>query len=286
MKKNATSIEKLQLRRYYFDNRIDLSLPVKNLEFYFRLDASSYNKSKLNNAYFEATKTKEDIENEFIYNGTYNTGAEFGLNLIYPKLRYIREINEKLEIVNSTIRDITIPRHKIEEIDEYLLEERKTIHLLFNLKDKSEMREIVTPDTIKVRRNLDFMNKIYNSWTGMKIINRSDINRRKVTEFVTRFSYGEILPPPPYKITYNKIVEKVCIIKIEDIFEVPLAVAEPFDFLEVELVEEIPEAIEILIPTRKIDDGYSLMYLENERLGISQSPPPIIWKKRVLNLGH
>jgi hypothetical protein len=48
----------------------------------------------------------------------------------------------------------------------------------------------------------------------------------------------------------------------------------------VQTVEEIPIAIEILIPTRKIYEGYSLLYLENERLGISQSPPPILWKKR------
>jgi hypothetical protein len=49
----------------------------------------------------------------------------------------------------------------------------------------------------------------------------------------------------------------------------------------VEIAEEIPEAIEILIPTRKFCEGYSLLYLENERLGISQFPPPVLWKKQI-----
>jgi hypothetical protein len=47
----------------------------------------------------------------------------------------------------------------------------------------------------------------------------------------------------------------------------------------VEIIE-IANKMEVIIPPRKIYDGYSLLYLENERLGLSQSPPPIIWKKR------
>jgi signal recognition particle subunit SEC65 len=246
-KKNATSIQKLQLRRYFFDFRIDLTLSMENLEFYFKLDESSYNKGKLNNAYYEAVKTNKDIEDGIIWNTT-KTGAEMGLVFIYPKLQYIREINEKLGLKNSIIRDVKIPRNKIEEIDEYLQSERENIHTLFNLKDKSVERNISLPDNNNVRKNLEFLNKIYDSWTGMKIVNGTDIKRGKVTEFVTRFSYAGDTPllPPPYQITYDKVFEKICMIRTEGIFDVPLAVAEPFDFLEVELVEEIPEAIEIL----------------------------------------
>jgi hypothetical protein len=277
-KKNATSIEKLQLRRYYFDLRIDLSLSMEDLEFYFKLDESSYNKSKLNNAFFESTKTKEDIVDGVIWN-TKKTGAEMGLKLIYPKLQCIREINEKLGIVCSTVRDITISRKKIEEIDEYLLTNRKTIHILFNLKDNSVERDNSTPKNNNVRKNIDLLNKIYDSWSGMKIVSKSNINKEKVTEFETSFSYGIEVPPPPYGITYNKSIEKVCMINLEDVFEIPMAIAE--DFIIAEIVEEIPEAIEILIPTKKNYEWCSDSYLENERLGKSQSPPPIIWKKRV-----
>jgi hypothetical protein len=282
-KKNATSIQKLQLRRHFFDLKINLSLPIDILEFYFHLDESSYNKSKLNNAYFEAVKTKEDIEAGIIWN-TGNTGAELGLQMIYPKLQYVREINQKLGLVNSIIRDVIIPRNKIEEIDEYLLAERKSIHTLFNLKDKSVEKDNSTPDKNKVRRNADFLNKIYDSWSGMKIVSKSNVKKEKVTEFTTSFSYGLIQPPPPYEITYNEIINKVCMINIEDVFDVPLVIAEPF--IIAEIVEEIPEAIEILIPIRKNYDGYSEMYLENERLGKSQSPPPIFWKRRFSNLVH
>jgi hypothetical protein len=45
------------------------------------------------------------------------------------------------------------------------------------------------------------------------------------------------------------------------------------------IVEKKDEIIQIA--NEKIYDRYSLLYLENERLGLSQSPPPIIWKKRV-----
>jgi hypothetical protein len=183
--------------------------------------------------------------------------------------------------VCSTIRDVTISRKKIEEIDEYLMTNRKPIHILFNLKDKSVERDNSTPKNNNVRKNIDFLNKIYDSWSGMKIVSKSNINKEKVTEFETSFSYGLALPPPPYEITYNKRIERVCMIDIEDVFEMPTVIAEPFHMLEMEIVEDIPEAIEILIPTRKIYDGYSEMYLENERLGKSQSPPPIVWKKRV-----
>ena len=184
----------------------------------------------------------------------------------------------------STIRDVTISRKKIEEIDEYLLTNRKSIHILFNLKDKSVERDDSTPKNNNVRKNIDFLNKIYDSWSGMKIVSKSNINKEKVTEFETSFSYGLALPPPPYEITYNKSIEKVCMINIKDVFEIPMAIVE--DFIIAEIVEEISEAIEILIPTKKDYDGNSEMYLENERLGKSQSPPPIIWKRRVSNLGH
>lgn len=48
----------------------------------------------------------------------------------------------------------------------------------------------------------------------------------------------------------------------------------------VESAVEITNKIEINTPPRKIYDGYSMLYLENERQGKSQSPAPIIWKKR------
>jgi hypothetical protein len=50
---------------------------------------------------------------------------------------------------------------------------------------------------------------------------------------------------------------------------------------KIDEIIEIANKMEVIIPPRKIYDGYSLLYLENQRLGKSQSPPPIIWKKRV-----
>jgi hypothetical protein len=290
-KKLATSIQKLQLRKYYFNLRIDHTLELSHKEFYFEWDSCSYNKAKLNNAYFEASKSEEDIKNGIIYN-TINTNAELGLHMIYPKLQYVREINEKLGLVSSTLTDVIIPKKKIEEIDEYLSLHRKSLHVLFNLKDKSADTSTSLLPKNKFRRILEFLNKIYGSWSGMKIVAEKNTKKYK-DEFFTHCEYKKSFPPPPYKITYNRKTKGTCFIKIDDIENIDdikyitgtkipqLAIAEPFDFVVMENVEEIEEAVEVLIPFRKNYDWCSPLFLENERLGLSQSPPPIIPKKRV-----
>lgn len=74
--------------------------------------------------------------------------------MIYPKLKYIKEINEKLGFEVSNIRGITISKTEIEETAEYLKVERKSIHTLFNLKDKNNKIDIIAPDKLQVRRNV------------------------------------------------------------------------------------------------------------------------------------
>jgi hypothetical protein len=293
-KKSATGIQKLQLRKHYFDLRIDHTLELRHIEFYFWWDSCSYNKAKLNNAYFEATKTEEDIKNGVIYN-TMNTGAELGLHLIYAKLKYIREINENLGLVSSTFTDVVIKRKKIEEIDEYLSLNRKSLHVLFNLKEKSSNSQ---QDKNKFRKNLELLNKIFDSWSGMKIVAEKNTKKYK-DEFFTYCAYKDEIVPPPYKIIHNKGNNKgICFIEIDDVKNVDdikyitgtkipelanaeIAIAEPLDFVEMKHVEELEED-EVLIPFKKSYDWCSPMYLNNERLGLSQSPPPIIAKKRVI----
>jgi hypothetical protein len=60
---------------------------------------------------------------------------------------------------------------------------------------------------------------------------------------------------------------------------VEIPIEEP---LHMEIIEDLPEAVEILTAPKKVYAICSDLYLENERLGKSQHEPPIIWKKRVL----
>ena len=86
---------------------------------------------------------------------------------------------------------------------------------------------------------------------------------------------GEIFPPP-YEITYKD--DDVILPQATAQEEIPqMAIAEPFHLIEMDIVEEIQEAVEILIPSKYC----SYDFLENKRLGLSQSQPPIIWKKRI-----
>jgi hypothetical protein len=280
--KSATGIQKLQLRKYYFDLRIDHTLELKHIEFYFRWDSFSYNKAKLNNAYFEASKSEEDIKNGVIYN-TNKTGAELGLHLIYPKLQYIREINDKLGLVNSTFTDVIIPRKKLEDLDQYLSLHRKSLHVLFNLKDQS-INPAKLDEKITFRKLLEFVNKIYDSWSGMKIVAEKNTKKYK-DEYLTCCEYKHLIPPPPYEITYKRQTKGICSINLDDLHVTgtkitELAIAEPFEFVLMENVQELEQVGEILIPFKKNYNWCSPMYLENDRLGLSQSPPPIIPKKR------
>ena len=54
-KKVSTTIQKLQLRRHFFDKKIDRELSNDVLQIYFELDGVSHHKLKLNHSYFEAT---------------------------------------------------------------------------------------------------------------------------------------------------------------------------------------------------------------------------------------
>ena len=117
--KISTAIQKLQLRRHFFDKKIDLELSNDVLQIYFELDGVSHNKVKLNHSYFEATRKIMDIQ----YSDTNNSGSEINLQNDYVKLRYIREVNSKLGIVHSNIEGVVIDRKTVENINSYLLKE-------------------------------------------------------------------------------------------------------------------------------------------------------------------
>jgi hypothetical protein len=72
----------------------------------------------------------------------------------------------------------------------------------------------------------------------------------------------------------TQIVESP-IVKTEEIVETAEEIVEMIATPVVEIANKIE-----FIPHKKIYDGYSLLYLENERQGLSQTPPALIWKKR------
>ena len=70
-KKKSTTIQKLQLRRHFFE------LSNETLQTYFELDGVSHNKVKLNHSYFEATRNIMDIR----YSDPNNSGSIYKMIL-------------------------------------------------------------------------------------------------------------------------------------------------------------------------------------------------------------
>jgi hypothetical protein len=94
-----------------------------------------------------------------------------------------------------------------------------------------------------------------------------DLEKRKLYQKI--WAREKVLKKRAIEIVPESVVESVVESIAEEIVE---TIATPL----VEIANKI-----IVIPPIKIYDGYSLLYLENERLGLSQTPPAIIWKKRV-----
>ena len=123
-----TFVQKLQLRRHFFDKKIDLELSNEELQIYFELDGVSHHKLKLNHSYFEATRNIMDIRNILT-----QISSEINLPNDFVKLRYIRELDSKLGIIHSNIEGVVIDRNTVENIDASLLKEESTISDVFNL---------------------------------------------------------------------------------------------------------------------------------------------------------
>jgi hypothetical protein len=179
------------------------------------------------------------------YSDPNNSGSEINLQNDYVKLRYIRELNEKLGIVHSNIDGVVIDRKTIENIDAYLLKEESTISEVFNLKIIKNDKKNRT-----LKKNIEFLNKIYGSWTGMKIASNSKKHKVK-TEFVTQGPYLANLQPP-YELTYNKLKKSKCLINIDNAVNVKksqIIVAEVLDVIIMDIIHDnIPTAT--LIPSK------------------------------------
>ena len=106
------------------------------------------------------------------------------------KLRYIRELNSKLGIIHSNIEGVVIDRKSVKIIDAPLLKEESTISEVFNLKIIKTEKKNWT-----LKKNIEFLNKIYGTWTGMKIASNSK-KHEVITEFITQSPYFINLPPP------------------------------------------------------------------------------------------
>lgn len=131
---------------------------------------------KIVNLYYEVNFDCQEVKEETTNN----------IELYFMKVKsvYIRNINKKLGLTNSSLSNIIISRNKIEELEEYLFSEEKSIRKLFNIKDKCKDNGT----KYGVRRIIEFINKIYFYWSGIKIISKSNISRGKVPEFVTYMS--------------------------------------------------------------------------------------------------
>lgn len=160
-RKKATAAEKLQNEKYWFDMKINPSLPMNSLieifdEYYMR----SQNRHIFDNAFIE---TKYKVENQLQLDQN-KSGFGFELNAMNGvKLNYIKEINTRLGLTNSFQNNITISREKIENIAEYLFIEKKNISIAFSIREQGGNEK-------DFKHTITLIKKIYKNWIGTEFV--------------------------------------------------------------------------------------------------------------------
>ena len=186
-RKQATEVEKRQIKKYWFDAKISNDYPEKS-EIYSYYYTDSQKKEYFDNAYLESRRTTEYV----LLEERENSGAGFELNQMKAnRLHYIRTINEKLGLKNAYSVGLEITRQSINDVLPYLTEEQDRITLTFRLRNQATSKE-----PFDFKRGLGFIQKIYKSWTGMEL---KGVEKNKHTEIY-----------PKYQTFLEKVLDVFC----------------------------------------------------------------------------
>ena len=158
-RKNATSFQKLQLSKHFFDSIINTEIEetIKS-ELFHNIYEKSHNKHIIDNLYLEMKKgIKKGLYKDFN-----SSGSGFEMNQMTSiKLKYINEINTMLGFENSLAQNSTvITREKIENCIDYMKTERTNILNTFGIDD---MRKKKDDD---YGMTLGLIKLVYKRWCG------------------------------------------------------------------------------------------------------------------------
>jgi hypothetical protein len=193
-RKQATREEKLQIQRFYFDQRIDADIPEEAKEKYFQMFINTSKRVFLDNLYMESRNMKDyAFMNEF---ADKNNSAE-NIQNNSLKLHYIREITFRLGLTNS-IDTSTITREKMGSLNEYLHGEREKINTVFSLRDQA------TKPTANLKNTTSMLRKILKTWNGTELEDNAVGKHKPATQFNIFGNYlcetvGCASNSPPYR---------------------------------------------------------------------------------------
>jgi hypothetical protein len=154
-RKKATAQHKIELNKYWYDAIIPSHLPLYVRREYFDIYNNDFKKHVLQNA-IDERRGKYAITDE-LYTID-NTGLEFN-SMRIAKIDFILDLNARLGITHSLL-PASIERKTIEDNVEFVCNNRKKIHEIFNIRDFS-------PDAKTDLKNaVALIDKLYKSWTG------------------------------------------------------------------------------------------------------------------------
>jgi len=161
---NLETRQKWELKRFWFDKKINLLLDIEIRKQIFDVVLIQKTDTKaFDNGYIEIKKNilqqfETDVENSGGLTETNSSQAQ--------KYQEIQELNEKLGLQNSLDTTISIPTEKLRGLTDFLKEKKKIYSFLFQSIFKEN--EIDDPST-KLKTILTVINGIYGKWTGGKL---------------------------------------------------------------------------------------------------------------------
>ena len=169
--KKATELQKLQKDKYFFE--LLVLDEFQNEKYFYDYYLNSLNRKIFDNARMERLMTVEKI----LVKDFKQSGELMEMNNIKAlQMKYIQEINVKLNLRNS-FTEANIEIEKIKSISEYLLEQRKSIHDVFGMRDRAKIEKSDLNNTIM------FLNKIYKCYNDSEFKNvRENPNSKDKTK--------------------------------------------------------------------------------------------------------
>jgi len=184
--KNLSKEDGLRRDRYYFENMIVKELPIEQkTRLFYEYYQVSHKKKYLKNIKYErsALTHEELIDDDFEKNDQLINK----MSMINSQLRHVRKFNELLGLDNSCVDGFVITKDIMTGVVlEYIRNNLSNLCTVFGSKVRP-MTGDITSDNFSA---LKLLQKVYSSWSGLKINKFKCINGGKARSYITsNFDY-------------------------------------------------------------------------------------------------
>ena len=159
--KSATETEKVEYEKYWFESKINPSLPAKDkATLFFLVFLPSHKKQQFINAWRQNKKSVESA----LKQDSFNSCDGFELNkMTGVQMRYVNELSDILRLDNEQSKQL-ISKETLHESTAYLQANRKEIHLAFGMRDQAKLT-----GSMDLKGTLKFIQKNFAQWNGSSI---------------------------------------------------------------------------------------------------------------------